>query len=109
MIYRCDPLQLLELARRMLKLIFRRGDLIDTQNRSADCMLVLADGYIRRLATGPDDVERQLQAVDANTVAEPKVTAAAPLNASSKCVPHSCTAYAISCDAFRSHLNRTPH
>ncbi|CAN8064044.1 unnamed protein product [Agarophyton chilense] len=109
MFHRCDPPQLLELARRMQKLVFRRGDLIVTQNRPADRMLVLADGYVRRLATGPDGVERQLHAVDANTVAELQVTAAAPLNASAKCVTHSCTAYAISRDAFRSHLNRTPH
>ncbi|CAN8074304.1 unnamed protein product [Agarophyton chilense] len=66
----------------MLKHVFRRGDLIVTWNRPVDCTLFLADGYICRLATGPDGLERQLKAVESNTVAELKVTSAAPLNAS---------------------------
>lgn len=109
MFSRCSREELLNLAKSMHKLSFSRGDLIVTQSNAADSMLIMADGYARRIRKGRDGIERQLDTTaDGTLISALHVTAGDPIYATAKCVTQSCSAYAITRAMFRRHLEKSP-
>lgn len=97
------------LAARMHKLSYARGDNIVAQNARADALVVLADGYARRLRVGRDGVERHVDTRSCGaTLSALHVTAGAPLYATARCVTQTCAAYAMSRADFRAALADRP-
>ncbi|CDF37561.1 unnamed protein product [Chondrus crispus] len=110
MFSRVSASELRALAGHMHKLTFSRGDVIIAQSEGADRLLLLADGYARRLRRGRDGVERyvETQACGA-TLSALHVTAGDPIYATAKCVTQTCAAYAMSTHTFRQQLRERPH
>lgn len=101
--------ELHNIANNMHKLTFSRGDLIVSQNQNADRLLVLAEGYARRLRHGRDGVERYIDTRSGgSTLSALYVTGGDPIYASAKCVTQTCTAYGMSRQAFRQELLKRP-
>lgn len=76
---------------------------------SADRLLILAEGFARRLRVGSDGVERYVETHACGaTLSALHVTAGDPIYAGAKCVTQSCAAYAMTRAEFREHLQHRP-
>lgn len=109
MFRRCRPEGLKALAAGMAKVVFSRGEDIVEQGQVSDRFFVMSDGYARRLRKEDDGVSHYVDTkACGTTISALHVAAADPVYATARCVTQSCTAYAMSRDAFRAYLRRDP-
>lgn len=109
MFHSCDVEELRQIATRMKKRIYQRGDDIVTQDTPTNRFWLMADGFARRLRTEQDGVRRHVDTkACGGTISSLHVVSGTPTYATARCVTRSCETFTLSRTALLEMLNTNP-